>query len=730
LVLDMPVHDLSGLPEAERTRQASHLATDHAARPFDLASGPLVRAELIRLDERLWHMPIAMHHIIADGWSVGVFARDLAAAYRAVRAGHSPQWRPLVIQYADYAVWQQAAFTGARLEAEQIFWRDRLHNAPTTLALPTDRPRPPIASTAGGALQFVVPVDLASAVEQWASARGATCFMALLTLFLTLLHQESGADDLVIGTDVAGRPAPELEELIGFFVNVVPVRSRASDGDSFNARLDRIRQAALDTFAHEQLPFDRIVEAVGARQDRSRNPLVQHLLVLQNMPDGELHLDDCTIRQLPAAGRHSKFDIALFIEPARPTKDGSPARPMKADWVFASALYDSATIRRLHGRWIALMEKAVTDPDQPALTALAAAPTPRAPNAPAFNLTTLGRKATDRFAPTGVHQSMLAPGCAMPAVLQPAAPGMAPSDWAKSNIRLIEELLLDRGALLFRGFDLPDAPAFRAFAEAMEPAGLYGAYGDLPPSKEAEGLYNSTPYPEQEMIFFHNESSHLSQWPRKQWFFAQEVATSGGCTPIVDCRAMLRRLPRVLVEEFERRGLLYVRTFTPHLDVGWRDFFRTDSREEVNARCARDGMECYWLDEETPQTRLAAPAVIRHPTTGERVFFNQVQLHHPQCLDPEIRSDLLDIVGIDRFPRNVLFGDGEAIADETMALIGQAYEDCAVRFPWQRGDMLMLDNMLTAHARDPFEGSRRVFVAMAGLVSRSDIAHASQEKVA
>ena len=730
LVLDMPLHDVSGLPEAERMRQAQGVAADHAARPFELASGPLVRAELIRLDERLWHMPIAMHHIIADGWSVGVFARDLAAAYQAVRAGHSPEWRPLAIQYADYAAWQQAVLTGERLEAERTFWRARLHGAPTTLALPTDRPHPPIACTAGDALQFDVPDHLALAIEQWARARGATCFQALLTLFLTLLHEESGADDLVIGTDVAGRPAPELEELIGFFVNVVPVRSRASDGDSFNARLERVRRDVLETFAHEQLPFDKIMEVTGTRQDRSRNPLVQHLLVLQNVPDGELHLDGCTIRQLPAAERHSKFDIALFIEPARPAKDGSPVRPMKADWVFASALYDSATIRRLHERWIALMEKAVTDPDQPALTAPASSTMLGASKTPVSKGTTLGRQAAHVPALTDVRQSVLKPECPMPAVLQPTDPGLAPSVWAKANHAMIEALLLDRGALLFRGFALPDARAFRAFAEALEPAGLYRAYGDLPPSQEAEGLYNSTPYPEQEMIFFHNESSHLSQWPRKQWFFAQEVASSGGCTPIVDCRAMLSCLPRALVDEFERRGLLYVRTFTPHLDVGWRDFFRTDDRDEVDARCARDGMECRWLDEETPQTRLAAPAVIRHPTTGERVFFNQVQLHHPHCLDPEIRSDLLDIVGIDRFPRNVLFGDGEPIADETMALIGQAYEDCAVRFPWQRGDMLMLDNMLTAHARDPFEGSRRVFVAMAGLISRSDIAHASREKVA
>ncbi|MCJ2188283.1 non-ribosomal peptide synthetase [Novosphingobium beihaiensis] len=730
LWLDIPLHDLTGLPEEEREEQARQLASRHAAEPFDLSAGPLVRAELIRLGAQAWHMPIALHHIIADGWSVSVFARDLAHAYHAARTGSAPDWPPLPVQYADYAAWQHSLLAGPRLLAEQDFWRGYLKDVPSVLPLPTDRPRPATVSTAGHSLQLEVPGDLVRRVERWARERGATPFMALLTLFLILLHEESGSEELVAGTDTAGRPAPELEDLIGFFVNVVPIRSQAGPQDSFNDLLDRVRQTALNIFEHDGLPFERIVETAGIKPDRSRNPMVQHLFVMQNVPSDTLHFDGCTVRQLPAAERHSKFDIALFLEPGRAGEAGS--EPMAADWVFAASLYDSSTIQRLHTRWIALMEKAMTDPDQTALGSHRAVHS-EAQAMPAgmlaSKLKTLGRKARRAPAPPTVRQSFLAPGTATPAVFSPSGPGIDPVRWAGENRATIETRLLTHGAILFRGFDLPGASAFRAFADAMEPGGLYGAYGDLPVHQEAEDLYNSTPYPEQEMILFHNESSHLGQWPRKQWFFSEKVAASGGCTPIVDGRQMLRELPAGLVSQLERRGLLYVRTFTPHLDVSWRDFFRSDDREAVHERCLRDGMTCRWLDSETLQTRLFAPAVIRHPLSGEKVFFNQVQLHHPHCLDAEVRSDLLETAGIDRFPRNVLFGDGEPIPDETMALIGAAYEACAIRFPWQRGDTLMVDNMLTAHARDPFQGERRILVAMAGLVSRTGLERAAEEKI-
>jgi alpha-ketoglutarate-dependent taurine dioxygenase len=217
------------------------------------------------------------------------------------------------------------------------------------------------------------------------------------------------------------------------------------------------------------------------------------------------------------------------------------------------------------------------------------------------------------------------------------------------------------------------------------------------------------------MILYHNESSHLPRAPRKQWFFCEQPSPVGGATPIVDCRELYRRLPTELAETFEDKGLLYVRTFTKRLDVSWQEFFKTDERAEVEAQCRASGTEFVWLANDELQTRTRCPAVICHPLSGERSFFNQVQLHHVHCLEPEVREDLLALVGLERMPRHVYFGDGSPIDDEVMALLGRLYEECAVRFAWQRGDVVMLDNLLAAHARDPYEGPRKIAVAMGDL---------------
>jgi len=474
---------------------------------------------------------------------------------------------------------------------------------------------------------------------------------------------------------------------------------------------------ALDAFDHDALPFDRIVEAVGVPRDRSRNPLVQVLFVLQNTPGqnasgGPLELPGLTIEQSPPTDRQSKFDMALFLEPERTA--GGPA--LAADWVFASALFDPATVQRFHRNWVALLERAVADPSQPIR------PNTNSAGQEFHPMDQTRRASASPISDASVRRSFPMPGSEFPIMLEPATPDLDPATWARDNRGLIDGLLLRHGAILFRGFALPDPQSFEAFAEAMEPTGLFGSYGDLPKKEGGRNTYRSTPYPERQMILYHNESSHLERWPRKQWFFAEQVAPVGGCTPIVDCREMLKRLPAGLVATLEARGLLYVRTFTPRLDVGWRDFFKTDDRAAVAARCAAGGIDLRWLDDETPQTRTRGPAVIRHPLTGERSFFNQLQLHHPACLEPDLREDLLDLVGVDRLPRNVLFGDGETIPDETMALIGETYEACAVRFQWLRGDAVMVDNMLTAHARDPFEGPRRIVVAMGAMVERQAVA--------
>ncbi|TWB10729.1 amino acid adenylation domain-containing protein [Nitrospirillum amazonense] len=731
LTLPLPVEDLSGLPAAERDACALALREADMGRPFDLAQGPPLRARLLRLAPGHHQMVFAMHHMVADGWSVGVLTRDLSTAYRAALAGTAPDWPPLPVQYADYAVWQQALLSGEGLRGRLAFWRGHLAGAPTQLRLPTDRPRPPVAQTAGGALRFTVPPDLLARLGAWARTRGATPFMALLAGFQALLHQVTGDDDLVVGTDTAGRPVPEVEELIGFFVNVVPLRSRRRPGMTPADMLDQTRHTALAAFDQDALPFDRIVEAVGVPRDRSRNPLVQALFVLQNVPEGGFDLPGLAVTQLPALERRSKFDLALFLEP----QGAGGADGMAADWVYATALFDPATIARFHQDWIALLRHAVDAPDQPLPIASPKASTmTTATQRLNAKLARLGapatRPATAPLEPEAVRQSFLTPGATFPVVLEPAAGGLDPSAWAAANRPLIDGLLARHAGILFRGFDLPGAQAFEGFAEAMEPGGLFGGYGDLPKKEGGRNTYRSTPYPERQMILFHNESAHLDRWPRKQWFYAEQVAPVGGCTPIVDCRQMMRRLPADLITDLERRGLLYVRTFTPRLDVGWRDFFKSEDRDAVTARCAAGGIDCRWLDPETPQTRSRGPAVIRHPLTGERSFFNQVQLHHPHCLDADVREDLLDLVGIDRFPRNVLYGDDTPIPDAVMARIGEAYEACAVRFDWRNGDVVMLDNMLAAHARDPYEGPRRVVVAMGAMTDRASLAASGTAEVA
>ncbi|MNT01274.1 peptide synthase [compost metagenome] len=290
--------------------------------------------------------------------------------------------------------------------------------------------------------------------------------------------------------------------------------------------------------------------------------------------------------------------------------------------------------------------------------------------------------------------------------------------WAAAERERIENWLKTHGGILFRNFAISTAQQFESFAESVEPV-LYGDYGDLPKKEGGRNTYRSTPYPEKQMILYHNESAHLDRWPRKQLFFCELPSRVGGATPIVDCREMLRRLPAELVQEFERKQLLYIRTFTDRLDVSWQSFFKTDDRRQVEATLRQAGIDFAWRGDDALQTRTRCPAVITHPVTGERVFFNQVQLHHLHCLEPEVREHLLSTAGLEWVPRHVCFGDGSPIPDAVMDLIGKTYEECAVRFDWRRGDVVMLDNMLAAHARDPYEEPRKVVVAMGSMFDRA-----------
>lgn len=308
---------------------------------------------------------------------------------------------------------------------------------------------------------------------------------------------------------------------------------------------------------------------------------------------------------------------------------------------------------------------------------------------------------------------------AYPPTVAPSAAGLDPAAWAGRHRADIDELLHVHGAVLLRGFGVTDVAGFEQVARALVDT-LYGEYGDLPHEKDADVVYRSTPYPAEQSILFHHESSHMPQWPTRQFFCCLQPSAGGGATPLVDSRQVYSELPPRVRDRFERAGICYIRNFVEGLDVDWRQMFGTDDRSEVERRCREQGVECEWLDDGTLRTRQRAPAVVRHPVTGEPVFFNQLLLHHPACLEDFTRDALTALFGDDEaaFPRCATYGDGGLIDAETVHQVQAIHDRLARRFSWQQGDIVVVDNMLVSHGRDPFTGSRKVVVAMGDMAQR------------
>lgn len=316
-----------------------------------------------------------------------------------------------------------------------------------------------------------------------------------------------------------------------------------------------------------------------------------------------------------------------------------------------------------------------------------------------------------------VQAGFLQPEDTYPLVISPA-PGAGKVDlaaWTAENRDYVAKNLLAHGAVLFRGFGVGSPADFERVAGSFCPE-LFGEYGDLPREGVSGRVYGSTPYPANQAILFHNESSHLPRWPLKQFFACMQASETGGETPILDCREVARVLDPKVFEKFAEKGLLYVRNFCEDIDVSWQHFFKTDDKKVVEKICNDGGMICEWVRGRTLRIKQKARAVAKHPVTGETVFFNQVQLHHPFCLDPATRKSLVALFKEEGLPRNVYYGDGSKIEDSTMAELDKLYWKTAKSFLWENGDMIMLDNMLVAHARKPFTGARKIVVAMGEMV--------------
>ncbi|MBZ4423348.1 non-ribosomal peptide synthetase, partial [Myxococcus sp. RHSTA-1-4] len=356
--LALPLVDLGEVPESQRDAEARRLAFAEAQKPFDLTRAPLLRATLVRLTEQRHVLLVTVHHIVSDGWSNGILMREVGTLYPAFARGLPSPLPPLALQYADYATWQRGWLKDDALERQVAWWRNQLAGVPHALELPTDRPRPPVQTDHGAAVPVRLGQELTAALHALCEREGVTPFMALLSAFQVLLSRYSGQDDIVVGSPIANRQRTELEGLVGFFVNTLALRGRLAPRMRFRELLAQVKETTLGAYAHQDVPFEKLVDELKPERDLSRSPLFQVMLALQNTPRQPAREGGAsTVRPLDVDSGTAKFDLSLLL--------GDFGDDISGVLEFNTDLFDAETVRRMGGHLVRLLTAVVADASQP-----------------------------------------------------------------------------------------------------------------------------------------------------------------------------------------------------------------------------------------------------------------------------------------------------------------------------------------------------------------------------
>lgn len=697
-------------------------------RTFDLRRAPLLRACLLRRTATSHLLVLTCHHIVFDGWSVGILARDFAAAYRNQRTGAAPlpvnPWH-----YADFAVWQQNILRGAELTQRRQFWQKQLTGLPVQLPLTADFAAVDADNSTGAACRHNLSPATTRALHDFCRRRQVTPFAALLGVFRVWLAHHCDVLDFAIGSPDAGRTHAAFEDVIGFFVDQMVLRLSPAPSMVF-ADLARAERDGFLAAQNQNLPFDMLVDLSGHPRDAGRNPLTQVQFNMHHPQVTDLDLPGLQAQPREVDTAHARFPLALHA--------ADEGAVLELSLVYRQAWFRPATIETWLAEIAELVTLAVADDSQTVATLTQqlqkrrdAAQSQASDRAAASLRGLRGRRpARGEGGPTarGPRRGVQISGDQLvteQALFANGGPGLVltpnhlPFDlnaWVAAQRETLQAKLLTHGALLLRGFNVAGAADLETLIRQWCPSGPADyAFGSTPRSRLHGRIYTSTDYPADQMIPLHGENAYTNRWPMKVFFHCVTAAEVGGETPIADMRAVYQALDPAVRERFAQRKLMYVRNFS-ELAVSWQEAFQSDSRTAVAAWCNDNGIDFTWHDDQRLQTRQVCDAVQRHPHSGDMLWFNQAHLFHVSALPPQVQHDLLAEMTPWQLPRNVFYGDGGAIEPESLAAIRAALADHTRAFPWQPGDVLVLDNMRCAHGRNPFQGARKIVVGMAEAV--------------
>ena len=355
--LPIEVVDLREIPDEQIESELLRLAVEDSLRPFNLRKGPLLRVHLLRFREDDHGLLVTMHHIVSDNWSTGLFVKEFMSAYTAFAAGREPELPELVVQYADYAAWQRKWLRGKTLEKQLSYWKEKLAGIPPVIDLPLDKPRPGFQTYNGSFELFEIPADLAAQLRELSRRQDVTLFMTLLAAFFALLHRYSGQDDICVGSPIANRNRKETENLIGFFVNTLVLRANLSGNPKFTELLQQVKETTLGAYAHQDLPFEMLVEELHPERDMSHSPLFQVMFVMNNAPVSRLELPGLEISVLDVDNGTAKFDLILNV-----TELGEG--PLQCKLEYNTDLFVRDTVRRLLSHYLTVLGQVAAEPER------------------------------------------------------------------------------------------------------------------------------------------------------------------------------------------------------------------------------------------------------------------------------------------------------------------------------------------------------------------------------
>lgn len=709
------VHEFSDWRASSETQQQEQLEAylrRDRDEGVDLSRAPLMRIALFQTDDHEHLFVWTHHHLILDGWSLPIIFKEVFSFYEA--ANQSRQIAlPSPRRYRDYIAWLERQDISA---AEQ-FWREELTGlgTATQIAPGISNEKSP---TIYGEEHLLLSEAESQAVAEFSRTHGLTINTLAQAAWGLVLAQLTGRQDVVFGATVSGRPTdlPGVESMVGLFINTLPVRVRIDDGGS--ETLEWLNQLQKRQVQARQYEFTPLAQTRAWSDLPREQSLFDTLLVYENYPTDMASSDVSPSLQIRDFNARERGNYPLVIK-------ATSAGRISLGTLHDTRQFQPDFIQSLLRKIQLVLTTFASEPHRPLSTL---STTLRDAEKKERKMKKRKRREINLASFENVNPSAVSSAATelvkrdyvndtqYPLVVTPALDDVDVIDWARSHLDEIDSDLARHGAILFRGFGVMTPDEFQNFALAVC-SELFDEYGDLP--REKDKVYKSTPYPEDKTILFHNESSHMHRWPMKQFFGCMIPSQEGGETPIVDCRRVYQELDREIVEQFQEKGLLYVRNFVESLDVSWRDFFGTEDRSKVEDYCERNRIEFAWTAKDGLRTKQRSPGVAKHPKTGEFVFFNQVQLHHPACLDGAMRDSVEQLFQPEEMPRNVFYGDGSPIPDAVIQEILRVYWDVCAKFPWERGDVIMVDNMLTAHARNPFRGQRKIVVALADMMDQT-----------